>query len=174
MKRWLSAGAFLGCVPLANWLISNVGLCVPDGPCLAPVGFGYMAPSGVFVVGVSLVLRDAVHEWCGARWVFPILLAGAALSVFVAPAQIAFASGATFVASEGLDSVVFSRVRRAGVLPAVLASGALGLIVDSALFLGLAFGSMEHLPGQILGKTWALMAGIVVLASARRVLAWRR
>ena len=30
--------AFIACVPLANWLIQNVGtICVPNGPCLIPV-----------------------------------------------------------------------------------------------------------------------------------------
>ena len=29
--------AFLGCVPLANWMILHVGtVCVPNGPCLVP------------------------------------------------------------------------------------------------------------------------------------------
>ena len=50
---------FLGCVPLANWLILHVGtVCVPSGPCLVPVAPGIMAPSGVLTVGVALVLRQ--------------------------------------------------------------------------------------------------------------------
>lgn len=60
--------AFAATVPLANWLIGNVGTeCIPNGPCLIPVGFGLSAPSGVLVVGAALVLRDAVHEASGVR-----------------------------------------------------------------------------------------------------------
>jgi len=41
-------------IPTANWLIGNVGtVCIPDGPCLIPVGFGLMAPSGVLMIGVA-------------------------------------------------------------------------------------------------------------------------
>ena len=47
--------AYLACVPLANWLIGHVGtVCVSHGPCLVPVGFDLMAPSGVVVVGFAL------------------------------------------------------------------------------------------------------------------------
>ncbi|MBN4747477.1 VUT family protein, partial [Pandoraea nosoerga] len=52
---------FIATIPLANWLIGNVGTtCVPGGPCIIPVGFGLMAPSGVLMVGLALVLRDLV------------------------------------------------------------------------------------------------------------------
>jgi hypothetical protein len=58
--------AFIACIPLANWMIGNVGtVCAPPhGPCLVPVapwgpgGQPLMAPSGVLMVGLALVLRD--------------------------------------------------------------------------------------------------------------------
>jgi hypothetical protein len=65
--NWLAVLAFLATIPAANWLIGNVGECVPGGPCLVPVGFGLMAPSGVFAIGAALVFRDAVHEALGWR-----------------------------------------------------------------------------------------------------------
>ena len=44
ITRWQKAegliylALFAACIPLANWLIGNVGVvCVPDGPCLVPV-----------------------------------------------------------------------------------------------------------------------------------------
>ena len=43
--------AFAATVPLANWLIGNVGtFCVPNGPCVIPVGFGYrlVIPVGAY------------------------------------------------------------------------------------------------------------------------------
>jgi hypothetical protein len=60
---------FLGCVPLANWLILHVGtICVPNGPCPVPVAPGIMAPSGVLTVGVALVLRDVAQRCLGLRF----------------------------------------------------------------------------------------------------------
>ena len=42
--RYLVLAAFLACIPAANWLIGNVGVkCIPNGPCLVPVGFGLLA-----------------------------------------------------------------------------------------------------------------------------------
>jgi hypothetical protein len=42
----------------------------------------------------------------------------------------------------------------------VAASNTVGLVVDSALFLLLAFGSLEFLAGQVVGKLW--MTGLTV------------
>ena len=43
---YVSFVAFLLCIPLANWMIGNVGtVCVPNGPCLIPVAPGIMAPT---------------------------------------------------------------------------------------------------------------------------------
>ena len=54
--------AFIACIPLANWMIGNVGThCAPPhGPCLVPVapwgpgGQPLMAPSGVLMIGLAL------------------------------------------------------------------------------------------------------------------------
>ena len=82
--RWAVGCAFLATIPAANWLISNVGaVCVQQGPCLVPVGFGLMAPSGVLMIGLALVLRDWLHELTDARTVLLAILTRAALSVAV-------------------------------------------------------------------------------------------
>src|SRR5262249_57936582 len=53
-------------IPAANWLIGNVGtVCGPNGPCLIPVAPGLMAPSGVTMIGIALVLRDLVQRRLG-------------------------------------------------------------------------------------------------------------
>ena len=51
---------------------------------------------------------------------------------------------------------------------AVVASNVVGLIADSVLFLWLAFGSMEFLGGQIVGKGWMTVAAVIVLMIWRR------
>jgi len=76
MRGMMAFLGFAATVPLANWMIGNVGQCIPDGPCLIPVGFGLMAPSGVLVIGLALVLRDAVHSLLGWRWAALAILCG--------------------------------------------------------------------------------------------------
>jgi len=167
--RYALLMAFLACIPAANWLIGHIGTtCVPNGPCLVPVGFGLMAPSGVLVIGVALVLRDFVQRELGAWWTMAAILAGAAMSAGVAPPALVVASGAAFLLSELADMAVYTplRVRRFGL--AVLASGIVGAAVDSAVFLWLAFGSLTYLEGQIVGKLWASLAAFVILSALRR------
>jgi hypothetical protein len=60
--KYLAVSTYLACIPLANWLISNVGTtCAPNGPCLVPVGFGLLAPSGVLVIGLAQHLCGKSH-----------------------------------------------------------------------------------------------------------------
>jgi uncharacterized PurR-regulated membrane protein YhhQ (DUF165 family) len=161
---------FLGCVPLANWLILHIGtLCVADGPCLIPVAPGLMAPSGVLTVGVALVLRDVVQRCLGLRAGLIAIAAGTALSAFVAPASLVIASGTAFALSELVDFAVYSPLQRQRLLLAVVASSLAGLVVDSIVFLSLAFGSLEFLPGQIVGKVWAVLIAIPLVRLVRRV-----
>jgi len=42
----------------------------------------------------------------------------------------------------------------------VLASSVVGLVADSVLFLWLAFGSLDYLAGQILGKLWMVLLAL--------------
>lgn len=164
---WLVA--FIVTIPTANWLIGNIGTtCLPDGPCLVPVGFGLMAPSGVLMIGAALVLRDLVHESIGWKWAAGGILFGAALSGFVAPPALAIASGLAFLLSEAADMAVYSPLRTRRLWLAVLASGAAGSVIDSAAFLYLAFGSLDFMPGQIVGKIWATAAAVPALLMIRR------
>lgn len=163
MRGLIAFMAFAATVPLANWMIGNVGQCIPDGPCLIPVGFGLMAPSGVLIIGAALVLRDAVHTLLGWKAAALAILVGAALSwTFAAPGLIV-ASVAAFVIGEALDLVVFAKLRRQSVVLAVWASGVIGAAADSAAFLWLAFGSLDYVAGQVLGKIYATVAVAVFL-----------
>ena len=158
MRGVIAFLAFAATVPLANWMIGNVGMCVPDGPCLIPVGFGLMAPSGVLVIGAALVLRDAVHTLLGWKAAVLAILVGAALSWTFAAPGLVMASVAAFVIGEALDLAVFANIRRRSLALAVLASGLIGAAADSAVFLWLAFGSLDYIAGQVLGKLYATVA----------------
>ena len=167
---WAAFALFLASVPFANWLIGHVGTtCVPRGPCLVPVAPGLLAPSGVLAAGVALVLRDAVQRCLGARWGLVAILAGTLLSVLVAPGALVLASGAAFLLSELADFAVYTPLQRRGLLLAVLASSAVGLVVDSVVFLSLAFGSLDYLAGQVVGKAWAVLLALPLLRLLRRV-----
>lgn len=156
MKKLFLAGAFLACIPAANWLIGNVGTrCIPNGPCLIPVGFGLMAPSGVLLIGAALALRDAVQEMMGRAWVFALLVAGSALSLIFSPPALAVASAAAFLVAELADWTVYDRLRRRAMAWAVLASGMVGAVLDSLLFSAIAFGTVAWAPGLILAKLYA-------------------
>lgn len=159
-------------IPLANWLIGNFGtMCVPNGPCMVPVDFGtfgLMAPSGVLVVGAALVLRDIVHERLGAWWALGAIVVGAALSATLAPQALVVASVAAFVLAELADFAVYAPLRRRNLTVAVLASGVVGAVVDSAVFLWLAFGSLAFIEGQVVGKLWMSVAAAVALHLMRR------
>src|SRR5580692_12804512 len=81
-------------IPAANWLIGHVGTaCIPQGPCVVPVAPGLMAPSGVMMVGVALVLRDLVQRRLGAVMSALAVLCGTALSALLAPPSLVIASG---------------------------------------------------------------------------------
>ena len=54
---------------------------------------------------------------------------------------------------------------------AIVLSGLVGSIVDSVIFLSLAFGSLDFIVGQVIGKFWmSLIAGamIIMWRSTRR------
>jgi hypothetical protein len=146
-------------IPVANLLIGQVGTeCIPNGPCLIPVAPGILAPSGVLMIGAALLLRDLVQRRYGAGWSLGCIAAGTSLSFLVAPPALALASGLAFLVSELADFAVFTPLYRRGLIMAVLLSCAAGAVVDSALFLWLAFGSLDHIAGQIIGKAYASIA----------------
>lgn len=166
---FLYLAAFALCIPAANWMIGNVGtVCVPDGPCLIPVAPGLTAPSGVLMVGLALVLRDLVQRSLGVKWAAGAVVLGAALSAFVAPPALVFASAAAFLLSEFADLAVYTPLQKKGLVLAVFASSVVGLIIDSAVFLYLAFGSLDYIAGQIVGKAWMVLLALPVIHLMRR------
>lgn len=146
--------SYIACIPMANWLIQHVGtVCPPDGPCLIPVApGGLMAPSGVLMVGLALVLRDLVQRRLGIPYGLAAIAVGALVSAALAPPSLVVASTVAFLLSELADFAVYTPLQRRRLILAVLASSIVGLIADSLLFLWLAFGSLEFLAGQVVGK----------------------
>lgn len=161
--------AFALCIPAANWLILHVGTtCAPNGPCLLPVAPGVLAPSGVLMVGLALVLRDLVQRRLGVKVAAAGIVAGAVLSALFAPPHLVIASAAAFLLSETADLLVYTPLQRKGLVLAVAVSSAIGLVIDSLVFLYLAFGSLAFLEGQVIGKAWMVLLSLPVIAWLRR------
>jgi queuosine precursor transporter len=156
-------------IPVANWLIGHVGTaCIANGPCVVPVAPGLMAPSGVMMVGVALVLRDLVQRRLGAVMSALAILCGTALSALLAPPSLVVASGVAFLLSEFADLAVYTPLARRRLVLAVVASSVVGLVVDSIVFLWLAFGSLDFLLGQVVGKGWMVLLSVPFVAWLRR------
>jgi queuosine precursor transporter len=157
-------------IPAANWLIGHVGTAclAAAGPCVVPVAPGVMAPSGVIMVGIALVLRDLVQRRLGTGFSTLAILAGAGISALVAPPALILASVAAFLLSEFADLAVYTPLARQRLVAAVLASSCVGLVIDSIVFLWLAFGSLEFLLGQVIGKGWMVLLSIPFVTWLRR------
>lgn len=150
-------------IPFAAWLVKHYGP--------VDVGPGLKAPAAVFVIGAILVVRDLLQDQLRAvrrgRFAFAIIVAliavGTLLAIAVDP-MFGIASGVAFALSETIDLLVYTPLRKAGQYGAVLVSNAVSIIVDSVVFLWLAFGSLEFLYGQIYGKALMTFVALGVLA----------
>lgn len=143
----------------ANWAIQTFGV--------VPIGFGLAAPAGVFFAGLAFTLRDLTQESIGRRWSILAILLGAFVSWFVSPA-FAVASGTAFLVSELADFLAYQPLRARNWLAAVTLSNTVGLVADSALFLMLAFGSLEFLAGQVTAKLGVTVLTVAVLWVVRQ------
>jgi queuosine precursor transporter len=169
IEGYVFLAAYIACIPLANWMIGHVGTaCVPQGPCLVPVAPGLMAPSGVLLVGLALVLRDLVQRRLGIAFALAAIAMGAVLSGVLAPLPLVVASTTAFLLSELADFAVYTPLQKRGLVLAVLASSFVGLVADSIVFLWLAFGSFEFLLGQIVGKAWMVLLTLPAIEWLRR------
>jgi len=166
LDGWIYFVLFIGTIFLANYLISHVGVQFgPNEPHLIPVGFGLMAPSGVLAVGIGFTLRDLVQKRLGVKFSAIAVVIGAGVSAFLSPA-LALASGVAFLLSEGLDLMVYTPLRKKNLYMAVIGSNIVGLIVDSIVFLAIAFGAsgLDFLWGQVVGKMYMTIAFLPIIA----------
>lgn len=165
--KWILICLYAMCVPVANWMIGNVGNCIPNGPCVIPVLPNLYAPSGVLIIGLALVLRDAVQLVAGWKWGLASIVVGTFFSYIFANPFLVTASVVSFALSELIDFFVYTPLAKKRLFLALIASGAIGAIVDSATFLFLAFGSIDYIGGQIIGKLYAIIAASLVILIVR-------
>ncbi|MCP1228589.1 VUT family protein [Acetobacter fabarum] len=156
-------------MPLANWLINTVGtVCAPHAPCLLPVAPGLMAPSGVLMVGVALILRDLVQRRLGLSWSVMAIAVGALFSALFAAPSLVIASTVAFAVSETVDLLIYTPLQKRNFVVAAFLSGIGSVIVDSMAFLMLAFGNLDLLYGQVIGKTWMIVLALPLLHWLRK------
>lgn len=151
--------AYISTIVAANWAITTFGV--------VPVGFGLEAPAAVFFAGLAFTFRDLTHERAGRNWTIVAILVGAVVSGLLSPA-LALASGSAFLLSEFADFAVYAPLRERRWLLAVGLSNVVGFIVDSVVFLSLAFGSLDFLAGQLVGKGYMTLLAVAVLYPVRR------
>jgi uncharacterized PurR-regulated membrane protein YhhQ (DUF165 family) len=77
------------------------------------------------------------------------------------------ASIAAFLLSELADLAVYAPLQRKRLVLAVIASGVVGAAIDSAVFLWMAFGSLDFIVGQIVGKLWMTVIAAIILMAIR-------
>ncbi len=172
MKRVgiVAAVLFVGTVWFANWLLARYGV--------VPIGFGLSAPAGVFAVGLAFTLRDIVHRTLGRAAVIACIALGCLLAYLIEAnttipgghLAIAASSAVAFLFSETADLAVFEPLAEKSFVAAVAASNTVGAVVDSALFLWLAFGSLALIEGQVVGKLWMTAAALPVVFALRGAL----
>ena len=87
----------------------------------------------------------------------------------LAPPALVAASALAFLLSEVADFAVYTPLQRRRLVLAVIASSCVGLVIDSVVFLLLAFGSLDFLAGQVVGKAWAVLVSVPLIRLLRRV-----
>jgi hypothetical protein len=160
-----AVAGYVAAIVAANWTTERYGTVA-----VAP---GLVTTAGTYAAGAALLLRDAVQEALGRLWVLAGIAAGAALTALTAPA-LAVASAVAFLVAEAADMAVYTPLRSRGWARAALASGLVGAVVDTWLFLWLAgfHVTAEAVGGQLAGKVlWATALPVLAVLTVRR---WRR
>ncbi|MEV0675923.1 VUT family protein [Actinosynnema sp. NPDC050436] len=152
---------------MTGYLLSVLAANLASTAWPAMLVAGMSVPAGTLFAGMGLTVRDLLHETLGTRGVAMGIVTAAGLSAVLTTPQLAVACLVAFTASEVLDTLVYARLRRHTRFGALAVSNAVGLMVDSVLFVPLAFGGFAALPGQILGKTLATVLTLAVLHGTR-------
>lgn len=151
--------AYVGSIVLANYFIVHGfpgTTATPFGTYTVPVGFGLVAPAGVYMSAVAFPARDVLQRTGGRYLGVVAILLGALLSWWLSSPIIAMASGVTFLCSETLDFAIYTPLQRDRFVLAVVVSGLAAALLDSWLFLYLAGLPMSQFWGLALGKVWVI------------------
>lgn len=160
----LSAFGLLSSIIVANFLTSEYGF--------VSVGFGLAATAGTFAFGFALALRDATQDLLGWSWMLAVIGLGSVVSYVIADPMIAVASAAAFLLAEMVDFAIYTPLRIKSKLgdwrwaSAVVLSSLAGAVIDTLVFLVIAFGwaavTVAALAGQLVGKAYATVLYLLI------------
>jgi hypothetical protein len=156
---------YIGCILLADILAAK---------WIVPLPFGLAVPAGVFAIAPVFTLRDGVHERWRRRGAYILIGIASttswALAVLTGSgllARVTLASVTAFTLNETLDTEIYHKLRQRSRLVAILGSNAVSSLVDSVLFIWVAFGpAWQMMLGQYLVKM--LLAALVGLWMTRK------
>ena len=117
------------------------------------------------------MLRDLVQEVLGIRVAVVAVIVGGIIAGVVTSPVLAAASVSAFLIAETAHMFIYTGLRRRGLVRASIASSIVGLLLDSVIFVWLAFGQPEYILGQSLGKAWMVLVTLPVLVVLRNNLA---
>lgn len=161
---WICLGLFMGCIPFANWWLDRHGLW--------NLGVLGRIPSAVWVIGIAFVLRDLAQITIGKGWTWAAIVVGTVLSWWLSSPSLAVASGAAFLWSESTDALIFTPLANRGqFLLGVTISGYAASVVDSALFVRLAFHSFDGWWQLTIAKILFVALATPVAYTIRRIVA---
>jgi hypothetical protein len=162
IRPTLFAAALVACVAAANIATSHWGL--------VPAGFGLLVTAGTYAAGLALGLRDALQDSGGIRWVLGAIAVGIVVSFLFGDGRIALASAVAFGLGELLDLAVYTPLRKRRWRTAVVASNAVGGLVDTLVFLFIVGFPItwQVIGGQLLVKAVWVTAGFLLVAEVVR------
>lgn len=164
---------FLAMIPAANYTLLHFGTsCPTHEPCIIPVWFlpVIYAPSGVLFAGCAFVLRDVLQRLSGLYTSLVAVITGTFISYLYVEPGIALAGCLAYFSSEISDTIIYSFLQKYNLILAIIVSASVGLIIDSLVFLRLAFHSYTFLDGQIIGKLWMVILSIPFIHLLRKKL----
>lgn len=170
----LPAAAFVSSIVTANWLTTHYGFISVDFGLL-----GLTASAGTFAAGAALIVRDATQDLLGRLGVLAVIVIGAAVSFLVSAHAIAYASALAVLVAELANYAVYTPLRTKSHYgdrrwsAAVVVASVIGSIIDTTVFLGVAFGASAIVPalaGQLVGKAWATLGYLALGWMVRRAL----
>ena len=161
-RRFTAVIGYVACIVAANILTARLGL--------VPVGFGATATAGTYAAGLAFLARDVVQDAAGKSWALVAIAVGGGVSWAMSTPALALASTSAFTLAELADFGVYTPLRRRGWALAVIASNAIGAVLDSIVFLHLAgFPVLANLGGQLVGKLlWATLIPVLAVIAVRR------
>ncbi len=145
---------------------------------IVPLPFGLAVPAGVFFFSPIFTLRDSLHERYGWKWVtgFVFLSAGVSAAIAVISGnsllgKVTAAGLLAYLVSENSDTLIYQLLHRHSFMRRVLASNAVSTLLDSGIFITIAFGPLWTLIlGQYIVKMMlAWITGVIINERRERI-----